>query len=109
MRKGIEYFERATEEDPNYELAYAGLAESYASLGAYLYVPHEEAKLRAQGSIVKAREIGGYLAETHFARGMVKFSFDVRLALRSDRLPTSYRAQSDHALSHAYCGLLWKC
>src|SRR5258707_3588633 len=33
MRQGIAYFQRAIQKDPNYALAYAGLAESYITLG----------------------------------------------------------------------------
>ena len=39
IRKGIEYFERATQEDSSYALAYAGLADSYAILTAFLLIP----------------------------------------------------------------------
>jgi tetratricopeptide (TPR) repeat protein len=33
LQKGIEYFKQALEKDPNYALAYAGLANSYGILG----------------------------------------------------------------------------
>ena len=29
LKRGIEYFEQATRVDPNYALAYSGLADSY--------------------------------------------------------------------------------
>ena len=41
IRKGIEYFERATQEDSSYALAYAGLADSYAILTAFSSSPQE--------------------------------------------------------------------
>ena len=107
MRKGIEYFERATKVDPNYELAYAGLAESYAILGGYLYIPYQEAKLRAQASMVKAVEIGGQLAETHFARGMVKFEFHADWPSAQTDFQRAIELNPGDALSHAFCGLLW--
>ena len=34
IKKGIEYFQQATDLDPNYALAYAGLADAYAFLAS---------------------------------------------------------------------------
>jgi hypothetical protein len=34
LMKGYEYFQQAIAKDPNYVLAYAGLADSYVQLGA---------------------------------------------------------------------------
>ena len=129
MRKGIGYFERATQEDPNYELAYAGLgacrelapskqeSTTYEPslvcklliLGSREPIPDRllEAKLRAQASMVKAMEIGGQLAETHFARGIVKFSFDADWPSAQTDFQRAIELNPGDALSHAYCGLLW--
>src|SRR4029079_9165638 len=41
--KGIEYFRRATERDPRYALAYAGIADCYGLLGAYMILRPAEA------------------------------------------------------------------
>ena len=42
VRKGIEYFEEATRLDPNYAVAYAGLAESYVVLNGHRFLPPDE-------------------------------------------------------------------
>ncbi|MDB6147068.1 MAG: Tetratricopeptide 2 repeat protein, partial [Spartobacteria bacterium] len=42
FRKSIEYFRRAIEKDPNYALAYSGLADSYSLLGEMAYAPAKE-------------------------------------------------------------------
>ena len=39
LRKGIEYFERVIARDPNYALAYTGLADSYGLLGFLASLP----------------------------------------------------------------------
>src|SRR6266576_3987234 len=39
LQKGIEYFEQAIALDPCYSLAYAGLADSYVTLGYWNYLP----------------------------------------------------------------------
>ncbi|MFN2394011.1 MAG: hypothetical protein ABR566_18885, partial [Pyrinomonadaceae bacterium] len=35
FRKGLDYFQKAIDKDPNYALAYAGLADAYARLSGY--------------------------------------------------------------------------
>ena len=37
LKKSIEYFQQALQKDPNYALAYAGLAETYNMLGFYQF------------------------------------------------------------------------
>ena len=52
-RKGIEYFERApSQRDPNYALAYTGLADSYGLLGFFGLAP-------AAAVMPKAKEAAG--------------------------------------------------
>ena len=67
IEKGIEYFQQAITLDPVYALAYAGLADSYALLGAveYAALPPVEAMRRAREATLKALEIDDTLAEAH--------------------------------------------
>jgi len=63
LRKGIEYFNRAIEEDPSYAAAYAGLSDSYALLALRGIVPHREALHLAKAAARKALEIDDSLGE----------------------------------------------
>jgi len=65
LEKAIEYFERAIEKDPDYALAYAGLADSYVILGNNLLIPAKEAYPKAKTVVMKALEIDESLAEAH--------------------------------------------
>ena len=52
VKKAIEYFQQATDIDPAYARAWAGLADSYAALGSGGYDPgteRDDAKARARG------------------------------------------------------------
>lgn len=67
-RKGIAYFERAIQKDPNYALAYAGLANSYIFWGQ----PGggdspKEALPQAKAAATKALAIDDSLGEAHSA------------------------------------------
>ncbi|MCI0530202.1 MAG: hypothetical protein L0Y56_22390, partial [Nitrospira sp.] len=63
LKKSIEYFEQAIEKDPNYALAYAGLADSYSLLGWLVLLPPKEAFPKARIAAEKALEIDDTLAE----------------------------------------------
>ena len=71
FQKGVDYFQQAVEKDPSYALAYAGLADSYALLGAALYgaAPSREAMPKAKAAAAKALELDESLANAHAALG----------------------------------------
>jgi serine/threonine-protein kinase len=65
LKKGIEYFNQAIEKDPNYTLAYAGLADSYITLGDYSFLPPKPLLQKAKEAARKALDIDATLAEAH--------------------------------------------
>ncbi|MHA2303314.1 MAG: tetratricopeptide repeat protein, partial [Candidatus Thorarchaeota archaeon] len=71
-KKAIEYFEQAIEKDPNYALAYAGLALSYARLPVYSPLRFEEVLPKARKMALRALEIDETLAEAHASLGVIK-------------------------------------
>ena len=79
MRKSLEYFQQAIKNDPNFALAYSGLADSYDLLGAPdatgAMSPHE-AMPRAKEAALKALEIDDTLAEPHVSLAHVKYYYD---------------------------------
>lgn len=78
LRKGIEYFRKAIDRDPNYALAYAGLADSFTLLGSGTYgtLSAKTAMSEAKTTAMKALAIDDTLAEAHTALAFVKFRFD---------------------------------
>jgi TolB-like protein/DNA-binding winged helix-turn-helix (wHTH) protein len=73
-RVGREYFEQSIQKDPNYALAYAGLADSYVWGRAGL--PPEEALRRARAAAKKALQLDSTLGEPHAALAQIKFVND---------------------------------
>src|SRR5204862_6217342 len=63
LRKSIEYFNQAIEEDPAYAAAYDGLSDSYALLALRGLIPHKEAFHRAKAAARQALEIDDSLGE----------------------------------------------
>jgi TolB-like protein/DNA-binding winged helix-turn-helix (wHTH) protein/Flp pilus assembly protein TadD len=67
LRKAIDYFDRATEKDPNFAKAYTGLADSYALSGDWEYgiLSPQDAFPRAKAAATKALALDDNLAEAH--------------------------------------------
>ena len=76
LKKAIDYFQRAIMRDPNYALAYAGLADSYVLLNFYSAIPLKEAFPKAKVAAERAVQIDDTLAEAHTPLAHVKYSYD---------------------------------
>jgi serine/threonine protein kinase/TolB-like protein len=73
-KKAIEYFNQAIQLDPNYALAYAGLAESYALLG--FTQPPGEQMPRAREAVKHALAIDDNLSDAHLILALVLERYD---------------------------------
>lgn len=71
IRKAIDLFRKALQEDPNYALAWVGLADSLILLQDYGYIPHDEVIREAEIAVEKAHELDPDLAETHATLGLL--------------------------------------
>src|SRR6266576_1754149 len=76
FKKCIEYFEQAIALDPCYSLAYAGLADSYITLGYWNYLPPQQVFPRARAAADAAVGIDDRLAEAHTSRACVSLLYD---------------------------------
>ncbi len=72
----IENFERAVNLDPQFALAYAGLATGYTYLAIYGYSPAKEVFPKAREYANKALELDSSLPEPHLSLGMMAFLLD---------------------------------
>lgn len=64
------------QKDPSYALAYAGLADAYASIGAAGVLPPSEAHPRAKVAAIRALELAPDMAEAHAALAFSRLVFD---------------------------------
>ncbi|PYV98458.1 MAG: hypothetical protein DMG89_11075 [Acidobacteria bacterium] len=76
FRKAIDYFNQAVQRDPNYALAYAGLAEAYNFLGDSGYVDSKQVWQNAKAASMQALKVDDSLAEAHTALALVRESYD---------------------------------
>jgi serine/threonine protein kinase/tetratricopeptide (TPR) repeat protein len=73
LKKSIDYFNQAIQKDPNYALAFAGLADSQITLQDYSSVSPKVTLPLAEEAANKALEIDGTLAEAHNSLAQVMF------------------------------------
>jgi len=76
MKRSIDLFRRALELEHDYAAAHVGIAEAYAFLGEYLYLPASIAFPQAKESALQALDIDRNCAEAHSALGEVLLFYD---------------------------------
>lgn len=77
IKKGIEYFQKAIDLDPNYALAYAGIAEAYGFLSSSTGGWHpRKAYPKAKAAALKALELDDTLGEAHCSLGFFRLLYD---------------------------------
>ena len=65
LEMAIKYFEQAIKRDPEFALAYSGLADCYVVLVDHSYLAPNEGNPRAKQAATKALELDNTLAEAH--------------------------------------------
>ncbi|PWT87603.1 MAG: hypothetical protein C5B55_14510 [Blastocatellia bacterium] len=104
--KGRDYFQQAIDKDPNYALAYAGLADAYNALGGFDALASRDAFPKAREAAEKALKFDESLAEAHSALAVVKFSFDWDFAAAQQEFQRALAISPGYADAHktnAYC------
>jgi TolB-like protein/DNA-binding winged helix-turn-helix (wHTH) protein/Tfp pilus assembly protein PilF len=78
LRKAIEYFQAATEKEPGYALAFAGLADCYSIIGSAIIgdVSAQEVAAKARAAALKATQLDPALAEAQTSLATVRFNYD---------------------------------
>jgi TolB-like protein/Tfp pilus assembly protein PilF/predicted Ser/Thr protein kinase len=103
LQKAVQYFQQAIDVDPNYALAYAGLASSYVILGGRGVLSPRDTYPLAKSAAAKALAIDDTLAEAHNAQGIANRDFDrtgaERELKRAIALNPSY-VDAHHSYSH---------
>ena len=99
FKRSLEYFKQAIEKDPVYASAYAGLAESYATLGFFSTVP-KEAFQKAKEAALKALEIDDTLAQAHTSLGLSRLFYDWDRLTAEREFQRALELNPGYALTH---------
>jgi len=106
MRKGIEYFQKAIDQEPGYALAYAGLADSYVVLANWGFARPAESYLKAKDAALKALELDDQLAEAHTSLAYVSLLYDWDWQGSEKRFRQAIALNPNYASAHHFYSIL---
>ena len=106
IRQGIAFYQQAIDSDPNYALAYAGMAQAFAALPITSDAKPDEAFPQAKAAAEKALEIDADLAEAHIILGTVEFWFDWNWKDADNELKKAIALNPNNADAHRFYGVL---
>jgi serine/threonine-protein kinase len=106
LRKAIDYFNQAIAKDPNYALAYVGLADSYLLFPNYAAVSPVDSIPPARSAIKKALELDDSLAEAHASAGLLA-TVELKLQPSIDELKRATDLKPNYATAHHWLALAW--
>ncbi|MGA7914263.1 MAG: winged helix-turn-helix domain-containing protein [Candidatus Acidiferrales bacterium] len=76
MKKAQQSFAESIQKDPNFALAYAGLADSYVYLALDGVLPRDSAYRSAKEALAKAVQLDDSIGEAHDTLGVLSWRFD---------------------------------
>jgi len=105
LRKSTDYFRQSIAADPNYALAYAGLADSYALLASFSVEPGATANADARSAALSAIQLDPTLAEPHASLGMIYFFTDWNLEAAEREFERAIQLNPNYATAHHWYAL----
>jgi serine/threonine protein kinase/tetratricopeptide (TPR) repeat protein len=106
LRAGLECFRTAVDLDPNYGLAYLGIADSFTILAVYGYIAPSDGRPRAEAALKKALELNPDLPEGWFTQGMAATIFGAH-AVADSMFQRGIEVMPRSSILHAYLGLFY--
>jgi TolB-like protein/Tfp pilus assembly protein PilF len=109
FRKAIDYFAQAVAIDPNYALAYAGLADSYVLLSTFGFLPQPEGMPKAQEFARRAMSIDDSLAEPHASLAVTFQSYEYDFAAAEREYRKAIDLNPKYLTGHQWYGEFLVC
>ncbi len=106
-KKAVEYFQQAIEIDPNYALAYAGLADAYQLLNLFADVSPQEAFPKAKAAAKRALELDETLAEAHTSLASSLFFYDRNYPEAEREYQRAIQLNPNYATAHHWYGVTY--
>jgi serine/threonine-protein kinase len=102
FEKAITFFQQASEKDPNYALAYSGLADTYALLTVYSSVPAREVMPKAKEAAIKALALDDKIPEAHASYAQIVAYYDYDLSTAEKEYRRAIELNPNYAPAHQW-------
>ncbi|UCE41507.1 MAG: protein kinase [Candidatus Aminicenantes bacterium] len=100
MEKGIEYFQKAIDIDPDYAAAYVGLVESFIQLGFWGFLSPKESISKAKTLAEKALRLDDSIADVHTALGWINVLYDWDWENAEKRIKLALKLNPGYAVAY---------
>ncbi|MBS0394895.1 MAG: TIR domain-containing protein [Proteobacteria bacterium] len=107
LQAAIRNFEASIRLDSNNALAYAGLADCYAVLTYFGWIPTSAALERSREAVKRATILAPDLWETSFSQALHQFTMDRNWRAALPHFERAVALAPRSALAHIYFGLYW--
>jgi TolB-like protein/tetratricopeptide (TPR) repeat protein len=104
LKKSIEYFEQAIAVDPNYALAYAGIADAYVWLPGYTAGAPRDCYPKAKAAATKALQLDDTLAEAHTTLALAIWLYDFDASQAIMEFQRAIELNQNYAIAHQQYG-----
>ena len=104
IKKSIDYFNKAIKIDPDFALAYAGLADSQVLTSSYAGVPPSESFPKAKAYAIKALELDDSLAEAHTTLSYILFIYDWNFEESDRQMNRAIELNPNYATAYHWYG-----
>jgi TolB-like protein/Tfp pilus assembly protein PilF len=104
LKKSIEYFEQAIAADPNYALAYAGIADAYVWLPGYTAGTPRDCYPKAKAAATKALQLDDTLAEAHTTLALAIWLYDFDASQAIKEFQRAIELNPNYAIAHQQYG-----
>jgi eukaryotic-like serine/threonine-protein kinase len=105
FRKAVESFERAIDLDPEFALAYAGLADCYGLLSNWGFIPPKEGYVKAQEAETRALALDDELAEAHTSLAFISVNYNWNFPLAEKEYKRAIELNPNYATAHHWYSL----
>ena len=104
LRQAAEFYNQAIEKDPNYALAYSGLAETYVLFSSYDVATGSDSMPQAKAAAQRALAIDEQLAEAHTALGFYLSNYEWDRASSEKEYRRAIELKPNYATAHHWLG-----
>ena len=104
LKQAAGFYRQAIELDPNYALAYSGLAETYVLFSSYDVAPATDSMPQAKAAALRALEIDESLAEAHTALGFYLSDYEWDQGSSEKEYRRAIELKPGYATAHHWFG-----